>query len=493
MRVPAALLALLFVAFAGCIEDDEPTNDPATEPSGRPLAGPTAAVFHRANETGAFPVDVALDADLVPVGTTRPIGDSTFEPTIGSDSDGCLYMTSFRGAGTGTRITMSCDQGASWDIIGPDLPGGVGPCFPNSNDPYVHVDRDTDRVYSSDLHALLTSTLHYSDDQGASWTCNALGGGLPPGVHDHQTIATGAPRLLVPVGYENMVYYCVNRVIDSVCASSLDGGLGFGPFILVYPGLESPGEGAPPELCGGLHGHVETDHAGRVYLPKGQCGRVEVAVSGDDGLTWRRSVVSATTGISGHEVRVAADTADNMYAFWIGGSGDGGQGGKPFLSVSRDHGLTWTQPIMVGPPELTTAGLPAVYAGNEGRVAFAYVGITNEGGRDSDPATRTWNGYIGVVYDALSPDPVVATVTANDPADPLHRGQSCWSDRCGGLGDFIDITITPAGRPWAAFSDQCDEACAADPAAGNSGGSRGVVGTFATGRSLTTGESLAPL
>lgn len=495
MRVWASIVLLLSVTLAGCADDPSSSGDDGDDAplgSARPIDLPTAAVFHAAGGNGSIEVPVLLDEALVPVGGLAYTGFTTFEPTVGSDSDGCLYMTHFRGTGTGTRIVMSCDLGGNWTDIGPDLPTGE-PCFPNSNDPYVHVDRDTDRVFSSDLHALVSSTLHFTDDQGESWTCNALGGGLPPGVHDHQTIATGTPRTLTTVGYDNMVYYCVNRVADSVCASSVDGGLGFGPFVLVYPGVESPGEGAAPELCGGLHGHVETDHAGRVYLPKGQCGNVEVAVSEDDGLTWSRSVLSTETGVSGHEVRVAADEADNMYAFWIGANTEGGQGGKPFLSVSTDHGQTWSEPQMVAPPEVTTAGLPAVYAGAEGMVAFAYAGVTTEGGRDSDPDSRMWNGYLGVSYDALNLTPTFATVSVNDPADPLHVGQSCWSDRCGGLGDFIDVAIDGEGRPWAAFSDNCDADCAADPSGGNSGGSQGVLGTFTSGRSLRTGEALPSL
>lgn len=487
MRIGVAAL-LTITALAGCA-NESPTDD-AGGPS-LPDLGRTAAVFHVPTFNGTAQVDLDIATDLIPVGGLFETGFSTFEPTIGTDQDGCIYMTQFRGTGTGTRIVMTCDLGTTWSDIGPDLPGGAGPCFPNSNDPYVHVDRDTGRVFSSDLHALISSTLHYTDDKGENWTCNVFGGGLPPGVHDHQTIATGAPRVLMPVGYENIVYYCVNRVADSVCASSLDGGLGFGPFVLVYPGVESPGDGQPPTLCGGLHGHVETDHAGRVYLPKGQCGKPEVATSDDDGLTWQRSIVSTVTGISGHEVRVAADAADNIYAFWIGGGGEGGQGGKPFLAVSQDHGATWSDAMMVAPPNVTTAGLPAVYVGAEGMVAFAYAGITTEGGRDSEPGDRTWNGYIGVSYDALNATPTFATVSVNDPADPLHRGQSCWSARCGGLGDFIDIAIDLEGRPWAAFSDQCDQECVEGDS--NSGGSRGVAGTFMAGRSLVTGEALVPL
>lgn len=345
-RMAVALL-MLGALLAGCLDEDDGSPQGTPIGSGLPEDA-TVATYHRAPTAEHPEVRLVLpavaDAAAVPVGAARYLPVSTFEPTIGADPDGCLFFTHFRGTGTGTRIFMSCDQAATWDEIGPNLPIGGQVCFPNSNDPYVHVDRDTGRVFASDLHALVSSTLHYTDDKGASWQCNPGGGGTPPGVHDHQTVATGAPRTLPTVGYPNVVYYCVNRVADSVCSSSLDGGLGFGPLILVYPGVESPGEGQPPELCGGLHGHVETDLEGRVLLPKGQCGKPEVAVSENDGLTWGRAIVSTDTGIMGHEVRVAADAGHNLYAFYIGDDG------LPYLGRSTDNGQSWDQPWMVAPP-----------------------------------------------------------------------------------------------------------------------------------------------
>lgn len=489
MRAPLLVLLLTTTVLAGCL-DDASTQPVDTDPAPAvPSPGNARATLARGLEDNATGL-VDVDPALLPTAVSRYLPTSTFEPTIGSDLEGCLYVTSYRGTGTGTRIYKSCDRAGNWTDVGPDLPGGAAPCFPNSNDPYVHVDRDTGRVFSSDLHALVTSTLHFTDDKGETWTCNVLGGGLPPGVHDHQTIATGTPRTLETVDYPNLVYYCVNRVGDSVCASSVNGGVGFGPFVTVYPGVQGRTDGVDPDtildsVCGGLHGHVETDHAGRVYLPKGQCGVVEVAVSEDDGLTWTRSVVSAKTGIQAHEVRVAADEADNMYAFWIGADG------LPYLSVSTDHGATWGRELMVGAPELTYAGRPAIYAGGEGMVAFAYVGTTHPLANEAPAEELEIHAFMGAIYNALDAEPTVISATANDPSDPIDRTRPCWSVRCGGIGDFIDVTIDPEGRPWAAFADMCRDACV-DGGEGP-GQTVAFVGTFAEGASLRTAQRLAPL
>lgn len=484
-----AFVALLFLGtLSGCLDEDATAPEDEVAGSEHPVALANGAFYHIAPTAADLEstfAAVVKDAAMVPVGAARYLPVSTFEPTIGSDADGCLYFTHFRGTGTGTRIFMSCDQAASWTEIGPDLPIGQV-CFPNSNDPYVHVDRDTGRVFASDLHALVTSTLHYTDDKGETWQCNPIGGGLPPGGQDHQTVATGTPRNLQTIGYPNVVYYCINRVADSTCSSSLDGGIGFGPQILVYPGVESPGDGQPPTLCGGLHGHVETDHAGRVLLPKGQCGHPEVAVSEDDGLTWSRAIVSSETGVTGHEVRVAADLADNLYAFYIGADD------LPYLGVSTDHGQSWRTPMMVAPPGVTATSFPAVYAGADGRVAVAYIGLTHPDGYEAEPEEMAWNAYLTIVYDALAEQPLLATVLANDPSDPIARG-ACGNTRCGGLGDFIDLTIDPEGRPWAAFADMCRAECAMPGAVENAGGTIGFTGTLLQGESLHGATPLAQL
>ncbi len=479
------------MSLAGCSGPDPGPVDPVG--SERPINLPTAALFHVAAANGsALPGAFAGDLALVPVGGESYLGTTNFEPTVGSDPDGCLYTTAFRGTGTGTRIFASCDEGASWADIGPNLlsgPGSSEPCTRNSNDPYVHVDRDTGRVFSSDLHVLVTSTLHYTDDKGESWTCNVLGGGLPPGVHDHQTIATGVPRVTPTVGYPNMVYYCINRVGDSSCAASPDGGLGFGPMITVFPGVQTASDTGDNEICGGLHGHVETDHEGRLFMPKAQCGVIEVARTEDDGLTWTRSVVSTSLGIApgSHEVRVASDEANNLFVIWNAADG------LPYMAMSVDHGTTWSVPRMIAPPDVTYTGRPAIYAAGNGSVAWAYIGITHPEGADVPDDEIRILAYMGAMWNA-TPDGnwVLATLTTHDPRDPIDVGRRCWVVRCGGIGDFIDLTITPNGRPWAAFADMCDRQCAANPENGN-GQTEAFIGTFARGRSLTTGEALPRL
>ncbi|MBT6640643.1 MAG: hypothetical protein HOB47_03545, partial [Euryarchaeota archaeon] len=53
------------------------------------------------------------------VGTYYGIGDTTFEPTIGVTSTGGIHYASFGGAGRGSMVYTSMDQGQTWENMGP--------------------------------------------------------------------------------------------------------------------------------------------------------------------------------------------------------------------------------------------------------------------------------------------------------------------------------------------------------------------------------------
>jgi hypothetical protein len=209
--------------------------------------------------------------------------------------------------------------------------------------------------------------------------------------------------------------------------------------------------------------------------------------------------------IEDHELRVAADSENNLYAFWQGTDG------MPYLAYSRDHAATWSTPVMVGFSGLTGMDFPALSAGAPGRVAFAYVGTMsphpyNNSAPQSlapqlgQPATvpgLAWYPYIGETTDAFDPHPTVVTVVAGNPTDPIARGQ-CGRTRCDGITDFIEMQTAPDGRPWAAFADACTKSCATDPNGTDTytgtGGAPapGFAGTISNGPSLE-GGMLSPL
>jgi hypothetical protein len=429
-------LLLLMLAAAGCVQAPQDALEAASVLQ-TPPAG-AAVMAHRALPAGDDAT--ALDAAAVglpgaPAVTPRlmPVGASAIEPTLGVTPDGNIFYAAL-GDSLATLVLRSDDKGATWTDASPMGPmrGGVPPA---SLDPYVYVDPETGRVFSMDLY-LACAWLSFTDDGGDLWVTNPLGCGHPVGAHDHQTIAAGKPTTLATVGYPNVVYYCVNRLVDSACATSLNGGASFGPMVPVWDATKG---------CGGLHGHVKTAPDGNVYLPKAQCDRFEVARSTDNGLTW--DIVRVSDQVRAAEVNdpaVAIDEEGNVYGVWVGADG------RLYLAVSTDAGASYGPALDVTPPGVETAQLPAIAAGSAGRIAFAYYGTGTKDGHLGEDGE--WDGYLAIVTDALAGAPTVTTMRVNAAGEPMLEG-GCSGGRCPGVLDFIDVVIDAEGRPYAAFTD----------------------------------------
>jgi hypothetical protein len=162
---------------------------------------------------------------------------------------------------------------------------------------------------------------------------------------------------------------------------------------------------------------------------------------------------------------VAADSAGNVYYAWVA------KNYKPYLSVSRHHGRTWSRPVMVAPPGVREAALAAVAvppSGRPGQVAIAFMGST-DAPADPYPHTAdrftitTWGGYLVTSADALTARPAFRGAAVNPPGDPFIAG-ICGPQTCQQEKDFIDVQIAPNGRPWAAFVDACNAQLVCKPA-----------------------------
>lgn len=400
----------------------------------------------------------------------RALGVETFEPTLGVDAEGRIfYSTTPVGGvaiGFGTGVHRSTDGGLSWTDVSPKIANIRMP--PETNDPYVYVDETTGRVFQFAMAPVLVcSIMSWSDDQGASWTTNPRGcaGGVP---WDHQTMVASKPRTLVTTPlYPNVLTMCTNQGVDIMCGRSLDGGLSWLP------------AGVVPSVAGcSLHGHLKAAPDGTIYLPRTGCSNAVVFVSKNDGVSWQSHVISTPLipPIGGPDSTVAVDDDGNAYSAYID------MKGGVRLSKSTNGGATWSAPILVSPPGVT-ANLPALAAGSAGRVVVAYVGTTGlaNGYQSSATSATTWDAYLTVSTNALDAAPTFDSVIANPPGNPIVRG-SCGPGRCPGQVDFIDVTITPAGAPFAAFVDACTGACVTG--AGGNNASQAFVATLASGPSL---------
>ena len=395
------------------------------------------------------------------------------EPTLGLTKNGDIFYTAFQ-SNTRIEVAHSGDNGKTWDLRSPEIGGRNVHSL--SVDPYIYVDKDTDRIFNIDL-TVACSYMSYSDDKGKSWITNPLACGRP--VNDHQTLFAGPPATSPTVGYENVVYYCWNDVGSSSCSKSLDGGLTFSPTgAPAFPGVDPDAGDQGVNFCGGLHAHGFVADDGTVLLPKGHCGQPWLAISKDEGQTWKRVQV-ANNGTADHEADAVMDKKGNIYYVYVG------RDRLPYLVVSKNEGKTWSKPIMVGAPGLREANLPAMDLGAEGKIAFVYMGSENSPFRpnqDSDPDYRktTWNGYMTVTANALDKNPLFYTGTVNNKKDPLIRND-CGPGRCRAVFDFIDVVVGPDGTAWGAFVDGCISICVQTEA---NMGSEAVVGHLAGGPKL---------
>ena len=432
--------------------------------------------YDSANHPSGFGVDRSGDAPPLPTSSpveytgeplalqTSYVGRDSFEPTLGVDAEGtAFYASGAFDAGFGllgrTEVLRSSDGGTTWESVQPPLPSELQSEPPTTLDPYVYVDGDTGRVFNIELY-VGCSYLLYSDTKGESWSRNPAACGSF--VNDHQTLVTGPPPAgLTTLGYPEVVYYCFNRVLDASCGRSLDGGTTFTPTGTPAFFGEDPAAGGN---CGGLHGHITTDSVGRLFVPKGHCGFPWVSISDDGGTTWKRVQVSDELRTAGIQTAIAADSADNLYYVWWDTTWR-----LPWMSVSTDHGATWGEPMMVAPPGVREVNFPVVTAGDSGRVALTFPGTTDP---RRGSATRPWNSYVVVTTNALDADPTFVSTTANDPADPIHRG-ACQT-RCAGMFDFIDIDISHAdGSIWASATDTCTGSCVSG--LGGAGDAEGIA------------------
>ena len=375
------------------------------------------------------------------------VGQTAAEPTIGIHPDGTALFsgstmvvdTDFVWGVAKTDARRSTDGGVTWTSVQPAIPGQGGERIPPGNaDPMIYVDPGTGRFFTFDLLGGC-NWLSYSDNKGQSWVHNPLACGDIP--VDHQTIVAAKPRTLPahPL-YPNFLYYCTNRVIESACGRSMDGGITWVP-------SGQPAYG-PTDMCRGLHGHLEADPEGRIFVPTSQtCGTPWISISEDDGRSWTKVQVSTLTSRVVH-TSVASDSAGNLYYVWVN---DNEGVILPYLATSTDHGKTWSAPRMIAPPGVVQANFPVVAGGSPGEIAISFPSTTGTGTR------RAWDQTVVVTEDALGANPVFLSATANPSTDPIHRG-NC-TGRCGGLWDFIDIQISPAGEAWVATSDDCKEAC----------------------------------
>ncbi|MCU1600935.1 MAG: hypothetical protein JWO22_1644 [Frankiales bacterium] len=460
----------------------------------------------------------------LPTYATYAVGANSGEPSIGYDTkaDAALFT-----AGQ-TTVRMRWDAKnrltEAKDVSDPDAV--------TSLDPIGFVDQKTHRTFTSQLTAAC-SLLSYSDDAGASWTPSTGCG--PATLLDHQTVGggpypvEGRPATAGLTGYPDAVYYCAQNGFSGTCARSDDGGLTFPFSSPAYNVPESPtihSDDAYGGACSAIHGHLRVDHAGIVYLPNKGCGGVPtpnnltnseffggqpaVIVSEDAGTTWNVRKVPGSHNQDESDPSVAFDKANTVYFGWEDGTNPTetqlGTTSAAKVSISHDHGKTWTKPYDVSSKlGLHNVQFPEMIAGDAGRAAFAFLGTRGIGDDQHLGFLGSWDLYVATTLDGGKS---WTTVDAT-PTDPVQRGcidlqgtsnkNVADARLCNqrNLLDFNDMTLDKQGRVLVAYTDGCTKLCVTDKAVASRSGismvARQVSGpTLYRAATLTTPPVGAP-
>jgi hypothetical protein len=361
------------------------------------------AVAHRAGGTR-----LARQPDNPPIPCLTTVGRTSESASVGTGKTGSLF---FAPLNTNTsappqntlmgpeNVVRSRDGGRTWKTLSSGGPttGGFVP-------PWMHVDPQTSRIwFSTTLPTLCGARISWSDDDGDTWQTNPAVGCPAQGAN--KVLEGPAPEgSAKPTGYRHVVYFCANgqdTVNSSVsCYRSLDGGQSF-------TAVSSP-DPARPDGCDEQHparaGIVAPN--GVLYFPTSVCGELGVAISRDEGVTWKQRHIAKTTVEDTYIATDAADAAGNIYIAYIGAHH------LPALTISRDQGATWTAPITVRAPRVKEVRRVAVTAARRGHLALAYQGSTNG---------KTFQGYVTTTANALARKPLYWSAPLNDPARPLVR------------------------------------------------------------------------
>lgn len=489
------IVAVTAVAFAPARFGAIPPAK-ANSSSGAGCAPDRPAIAHRA---GGIPADA-------PQGVRPPIpcfvntGLRTSEVSIAIAKTGTILLRPVWDSeelGPPAGLVRSTDGGGHWQT--PRLPG---------NDGNLWADRQTRRVFwTSCLGRCPHPVFEISDDNGETWYPGGrplmgsapaeLGSPVQKGTagYDHPQIFGGPPTASMKhlmKGYPNVLYACMGHK-PLKCQKSLDGGVSWGPEIDIpfpkTPLIDSIQGAAHDCASFGLQGVVAAD--GTVVVPYDPCNRPFVAISHDEGNSWRSVAVADMDTIGFGYPTIGMDERENIYASWVGASDR-----LPYLAVSRDHGSTWSAPVMIGAPGVNESAIPQLVAGAEGQVAVTYYGSKNAPhpfppscfpfGHPIPPRQpgaelkcpgyehETWDTYVTESWNALDPRPLLWSATLNDPAAPTWYG--CTPSEIGLMRvdenlvghsyffacsprpyamDYYGATMAPGGAVWVGFVQEC--------------------------------------
>jgi hypothetical protein len=389
-------------------------------------------------------------------------GKLVYEPAILTPGvAGTAYLPGLPGPQPSTQLSpgglaISGDRGGSWSFAAP----GGATWVPQ--DDAVYVDRSTGRLFFyalspdpvpdsgtvpvQDQAPAGQAHLLASGDDGRTWSETALAGY----VESENPRFTSAPPPAggtAPSGYPDVVYWCGNNVVKAglpvpsyrACYRSLDGGTTwqFASVLASYP--------VPRQSACGTNGETLQDNDpdypegapdGSLYAEVNCGSSTFLARSTDEAATWplvTRAGAPVTLPADG-ELRVG--TGGVLYLLY-----------QPApteldLSLSTDHGLTWSPGRRVTPAGIGTIAQWAFAERGPAAVAASY--LVQRG------SSTDYDGWLTWSPDVLATTPTLWSAALNGPAHPMRT-----SAPPAARDDYIGVDIAPDGTPWASFAASC--------------------------------------
>ena len=392
--------------------------------------------------------------------------DFAGEPSIGVDWQTDEVM--FQSGGNTLRFTPSTGD---WSDATP-------PTYTNFNlDPILATDPTTGLTLAGGDDGTC-SILAVSHDDGQTWNPS-----LPCTlVVDHPTVGIGPVVGTSPQSSQRVVYYCQQYPVAEECTTSRDAGLTWLPAVPVTGG------------CAGLFGHVKVGTDGTAYLPVRACADTKTllfsvggAVSADNGQHWNSfRIPNAIPPGRGFDPSIAVTPDHKVFESWARYPDF-----KPVVAWSRNRGKTWSKPVNIAkhaPYPIFATTFPEAVAGDNGRVAVAYLGADRKGVAGVTPFddgyVGAWYLYVSATYDGGKTWTTTRVQDTPVQLGPIcDNGTQCLSGR--NLLDFMDAAVTRDGHVIIGYAEGCLNGCSADVTqAPKSTHAWGVIAIQSTGPTL---------